>query len=794
MPNEIIAESQREVEGITVSDINTEERMSKPEQLRSLHNRFALDDKDTSENRAIIQEGLDFLPPYDQAELDQRGMGERFNVNFGLAASIKNEAVGAYLDLLTSPVALTKIALEPDVDDDKRDAWAAIMSEEWTKMMRSWDAWQANGLLLADIFVSQGIGIPWFNDKASILFEVGSLEDCKFPADAVAIPSKNEIMTIKRSFTISELYAKIEKAKDQASENINGWNGRVIKKLIETAKPKAAESAFGDTDFEARARAIKASRLGSSNDIPTVEVIWGVVKELDGRISVYAVPQNAFAGKDTPKGSIQEDDCWLYKKRNAYEDVNQAYQIFPFSIGNKNRIYTIRGLGYAIHEAGQADNVLRCKMMDAARHRSSEIYQAERVVESAEDIQFIDGGHCLIAPPGLKNLQSTNSMRLDQSIGFALQSNVDMMSRHSSGLARNSISDNPNARRNEMQVTFEMQNLDKMQGFALSLWYGPYDKLMRELVRRSFQETQTDLAASRMVSNMKKACERRGVPPEIFDKIDLPATQATRLMGAGSKGSRVVMFQQMSQLFSSMDAQGQEFFMFDFATEIVGGEKAERYFGVPGQRRGHVDEAIAQLENDALLEGDMLDPIDGENRMVHLQSHLGELVTGVEEVNEGVQDLADWTMRHIPLYRHTVDTLERTTVHESRIQELNSFRQQLQQVGELIDNGLRHINKLREQGELAPEGQVDEAGNPIPADPNAPQGQEMTASQRDNEAKMNRIFAEGQAKISLLAQQSAAKIAINQQESIARIGVMDAEAAAKIKRQQILDRAMGSRG
>jgi hypothetical protein len=254
----------------------------------------------------------------------------------------------------------------------------------------------------------------------------------------------------------------------------------------------------------------------------------------------------------------------------------------------------------------------------------------------------------------------------------------------------------------------------------------------------------------------------------------------------------------MGQLYAEMDPQGKEFFNYDFASEIKGPESAERYFGLPGQRRGHVDVAIAQLENNDMLEGSIIDPVDGENKMVHLAEHIEELIAGIAQVNEGQMDIAQWTMQNIPLYRHCVDTLEQTTVHESRIQELNSYRQQVQQAGEIIDNGLRHINKMREQQGDQSQG-LDPNGNPIPAGEQEmtpeqqEQQQKLSAAQQDNDLKMAKIFAEAQAKIQVMQQMSAAKRAIEQQESTAKILLMDAATRADIRRKEILARAsMGS--
>lgn len=775
----VFRSSQDALQALEVESVYKDERLGSPSILRALHTRNCEDDAEGSANRAAVQELMDFVPPYDQADNEARGMGDRFNINYGTATALKNEAVGPFLDIWTSPTTLVKIALDHDVDPDQKSAWADIMSDEWSKMMRRWDVSTSNMLQLVDIFVTHGVAIPWFEDKASLMHQIGSLEDCKFPADTEAVPSKVELMTITRRMSVTDLYAKIEDHEGEA--DYNGWNGPEAKRLIENAKPVTLG---GDSwNYEEAARLAKSCRIGNAHNLPQIDLVWGVVRELDGSMSVYATTRDNNIQNDQPAVAYDEKETWLYRKRSAYDDANQAFQIFPFSVGNKKRIYTIRGYGYALFEPGQADNILRCKMMDSVRHRTSEIYQPDSVVDSIEDLQFIDLGYAMIAPKGLKGVPQMNAMEMDKNIGYVLASNLDVMNKHGAGLASSSIVENPNARRNEMQVTAELEHTNKMQGFAVSLYYGPYDEYIRELVRRSFKETQTDLACAKMVERMKDACIARGVPREILGRIDLSGTMATRLMGAGSKGSRLIAFQQMGQLYASMDAQGQEFFNYDFAAEIKGSEAATRYFGIPGQRRGHIDVQIARLENNDLLDGQVIEVADGENHMIHLQEHIEELVVGIEQVNQGQKDISEWTIENIPLYKHCVETLEVTTVHPTRIKELNSFRQQIQQAGEIIDNGLRHINKIREE-----EGDQSQGLDPN-ADQLDPAQQEANAAQQDNDLKMAKMFAEAKAKIEIMQQTTAAKIAMDQQKTIADIDLKDAQTAAEIRRQDVLARA-----
>ena len=85
-------QSKQDLASLEVESIDQEERITSPSALRILHARFCEDDADSSANRTAVRELMDFMPPYDPDDLKDRGQEERFNINFGLAASMRNEA------------------------------------------------------------------------------------------------------------------------------------------------------------------------------------------------------------------------------------------------------------------------------------------------------------------------------------------------------------------------------------------------------------------------------------------------------------------------------------------------------------------------------------------------------------------------------------------------------------------------------------------------------------------------------------------------------------------------------
>ena len=782
----VIAESQNTLAALDDKGQPLEERIGTPAALRTIHEQFKHNDEESAANRAAVQELVDFVPPYDPAELESRGQRDRFNVNFGMVSAIVAEAVGSYLDIFTTPVALLDLKLQHNVTAEDKDQWASIMSEEFTTMLRSWDASTPNALLLDNILVTHGVGIPWFEDSNNLAFEVGSMEDFNFDDDAVAISSKVECTTVERTMSVAKLFSKIDGKKvDEDGFTTDGWHVEMVKDLIRRAEPGNNQEDVWD--YEKVQRRIKGNRVTGGKNLPSIELVWGFVRELDGTYSVYAAANNY--KQKTPSeeyaGVAEQNEPWVFRQRHRYKDANQAFQIFSFGVGNKLNIHTIRGLAYFLYEAGQADNVIKCKVLDAARMRASEIYQPAGGIESERDMQMIDVGHALIIPQSLRGVQQPGGLPLDKTAGVAQEVIRDVMDRHSGGLASNGLFNNPGARRNELQVAAELDQLSKLLSFAINLYYPPFEKFLRELARRAFTQTQTDLETIELVKDMKRRIVERGVPKEMFSKIDFKRSVVSRIMGAGSRGTRMLIFTQLSQLFAEMDEVGKEYFVFDWATELVGHDKAVRYFGRPEERRGHIDISIARLENARLKEGDFIDPTDGENRMVHLQIHIEEgLEPNLDAVEQGMMPFEDYVMENVSLFQHTVETLDKTTVHDSLVPQLNAMRQRVQQIGEVIQNGLKEINAKRTREGQAPVGQEGQ-----PASPEQQAQADAQAKQLEASTKIEIMVAEAQAKLEQMARQTEAKIASMQQESMARIATLDAEAAAKIERARVLEAA-----
>jgi hypothetical protein len=188
------------------------------------------------------------------------------------------------------------------------------------------------------------------------------------------------------------------------------------------------------------------------------------------------------------------------------------------------------------------------------------------------------------------------------------------------------------------------------------------------------------------------------------------------------------------------------------------------------------------LENFQLVEGDYMEPKDGQNMLVHLSIHVPELALELEQVDQGQIDLMEWTLKHQTLYQHCVATLEMTSVHETVEAELNDYRAQVQRIGELVVNGMKQLAKeQRESGEAAagPNGDSDEAIAQRKAQA------EMQIAEAKQAQKMQHIFQEGMLKLDMEKKAGQWKMVAAAQKAMADISIDDAKEQQKLRRAGI---------
>jgi hypothetical protein len=761
-------ESSKDLDQMVENDLRTlspdgeapKRRMASPDGMRAIYRKMVEDDSESAIARSIIQGDMDFVPPFDEDENEDKGQGDRFNFNTGEAAAIKNEAVSGYVDIFTTPATLASIPLNDKVAEPQRSLWGKIMAEEYTTMRRADDRWFPNALALCDLFATHGVGICCFEDNETFNVSTGGLDRFKFPRKQTIITSETEMVMASGEMSVTELYEKIE-------EDLDDWDKDSLIKAILSSASKVKDSW---TSYEALQRDIKSHDLDVFGICEPVKLIYAWIKEFNGKVSFYITTEQDVAGKS--------EDCthgpaYLFKGEDYYDSIEQAFQIFAFSQGNGMRLHSVRGLGYLIYQLCNATNILTCKMMDNARVESSLLIQPA-THEDMQDIQLLDFGPGLALPPNVSIPQRPAAGNLNNTIIPAINLAKQLMDRSTGGLSSgNMMINQDNSRRTKLEVSAQLDFINKLNSFAISLFYGPLDKLTKEQVRRAFAVRQSRAKDAQMVRDMKARCLARGVPKEAFGMIDYKSVTATRIIGTGSRSSRIMVYDQLGSMYSQMDEIGRKAYSFDLACELIGSAAAERYFGRPEEKRIPIDAKIADLENLELLEGDWIDPMDGEDHLAHAERHLAELESGMEGVETGEIGFDEWTMRNQMVHQHLVKTLEMAVVPEQLQPQLNAIQQRAQQVGEIIVNGMRELERKRREG--IEQGQPGEGQE---GEPQQPSEAELKAAKfQQDMAQAAELHSE---KLRQLREMGEQKIVLETQKALAAIGAKEASMQRKL--------------
>ena len=244
----------------------------------------------------------------------------------------------------------------------------------------------------------------------------------------------------------------------------------------------------------------------------------------------------------------------------------------------------------------QASNLMQCAMLDSARDSMSVKY----VTPSEKDlsvIPIVQAGPATLIPAHLQIAPDQHAPDLQRSAVPAMNLLSQQINRMSTSSALSDVFSNGQDRRSTFEVGAAIEFYSSINASAMRLFTKPWRELLVEMGRRAFKATQDkDTKAGKMADKMRRRCIARGVPEEIFEKIDWEEAVVKMPVGLGSKSARNAIFAQGTELITEMDEVGRENFAIDRMVELFGPEQASQYIPMRGIQRQPMDTKIAQLE------------------------------------------------------------------------------------------------------------------------------------------------------------------------------------------------------
>lgn len=728
-------------------------RIKDARSLHQVYSRMRKADEGSAINRQKVQRMFDGEPPYDESQLLLTNQSDRANLDFGVASGLMEKSMSAYIDMVNA----TEVLVSGKTlygETGMRQEWEDKIFREITTMIRSWRGFNYRFLRLCHHFIGDGIGIAYRETPVDWRFRVSSLDGFYLPRQSEASEDEIEIACCVRSYTCGQLYEFIQHGPEVA-KNL-GWNYEAVKKAI--IKAKGARPAEYD-DWDKVSAEIKNNDIYEGATSSEIKVVHAWTKEFDGTYTHYI---------------IQEDDeleDFLFEKQSRFKSSDHAFIIFTYGIGSNGLYHSIRGLGYKIYPHVQEANRLRCQMLDAARISGSILVQPDSE-ESAENLSLVYYGPFAVMAPGLKMIENRTIPNYSNSV-IPILSDFDQQIANRTGQYTENIF-NDGKERTRFEVAAELEHLAKISVASLHLFYEPLDRLFREMVRRIIdREYLPNEPGGEYVRDLKLRLTKQDVPLEALYSIDIKTVKAVRAVGAGSQAARALVASELKQTMGSLDEVGQKTVLRETFASLVGWDNVDKYVPRLEGPRETADDKFAKLENlmmqDSTVDNVKQVPVNGTDiATVHLRIHVGLLDEYAMSLESGQTDMMQVIPIMSSIHSHCTVHLQQVEGDQLIQEEFGMWNQRLQQLSEIIYNGVKHIQKLQkqdqEQQQQSPEAAPTQGEDVKFA-------QELERSVLEHRVKLQQSMDEHQMKLNMAASKAA------QDRALA-----DAKAAADIKR------------
>lgn len=679
---------------------------------RQIFQNMRYDDRLRNQVRARQQAMLDGEPPYDQALRAAKGQGALTNVNWGDAKNVMENFMGGMIDLDSVEV-LMNIPMPRHVipHDDTRFNYENICAQELTRMIRAWEGYEQNRLILAHWFGGHGVGIAYFEDDKDWRFTATGFGDFVIPNDTPASEDMLECAGVLRYMPLHKMYSYIRNPK--AAEQ-RGWNVEMVKRAMMRACPESVWNGL-PPDWQRLEMLIRNNDMGTgygyggygagdTGRTSKVALIHLWCQEFDGKVTKYITTLDAIPDYQN------KPEPWLYAKESIYPEMRRGMMFFPYGIGDNGTYYAISGILRAIFPQIKAINRAQSHMLDAAMMgcamKIQPLTEASMsrmkvvplgpiwLMPSVEHGQIVEQRNPDVAQsvmPVIADLRSTVSARAGQFQGD------------------NSPIGSP-VEKTRFQVAAELDALGKVGATQEKLWNAPWTRLLREIVRRVCAESYPEQwPGGKEVAEFKRRLMEKGVDTALLKYIDFDGITANRAVGSGSGAARIGRLESLRQLAPEMDDVGRYNLNRDLTAATLGGDydAANRYMPERPGSRPPVDVQFADLENSLMKLSEEPTIEVNQDGFAHLSRHVPFLGKLIESVEKGEAELEEVIEPMVICYYHCADTLEQ--VEQSQImQELVAqYRQTIQQMGAFVVNAQRKI--IAEQMRAAEKAQEEGA-------------------------------------------------------------------------------------
>ncbi len=522
-----------------------------------------------SPKRARVKGLVDGNPPYKYADLKNAGRARDCNVNWRVAESYLNNALGAFYDIFSEVPTYAKVMLDLP-DDPMCEDKSRVVTEEFDRIQKREPKFDYNMQISQHEMVLYGFGPFVFDDEFDWRPSTGKCGEFYVPEGAKSNTESWDYCMMQVAYLPHKLYEYIV---DEKAAREMGWDVEAVKAAIMNAMPRSSTQTQNWEWYQQQLKSGSFYYSQQSKKIFSVHVWFREFPDKEsseGRIShkIFLENQNINTGIT---GKPQTDK-FLFSKIGQYSTWDECVHAMYYDHGGGGEHYSVTGMGVKMYAAMEYQNRLLCKLADDA-FAPKTLFKPLSASQS-QRMNLVTMGNYGVLPNGWDMVQQAVNPMMEESLAFnrevggLLSSNLSQYRQDQQKTTGNPVT------ATEAQISAsEQARLGKTQ---LNRYYEQLDKLYAEKYRRLVSPRLLEsMPGGKSAKEFIKRCKDRGVTIEELRKID--SVKSTRVVGQGSPYMREASLQFILGMVAMLPEDGRSNLIDDIISSKVGNYAVKRY-------------------------------------------------------------------------------------------------------------------------------------------------------------------------------------------------------------------------
>jgi len=676
--NEKQKTEEAEIQGIDERGNAAADRIGDAVTARALFLRLKDEDSTASSFRAKIAGQLNGNPPRDPAKMRQLGLGGFSNVNFREAEGIIELNASSFWELDMEVPTFINVRVFDDnklaIPDELN--YGQIIAEEYTRTLREWPEYFYNRMLSILEMLRYGHGPVYWRDKYDWRFEATKVGTVLFPQETKALTREPELVMIRDTYRVGELYRLIQTDKDKEESADAGWDTEEVKDAILRAQKNRVppEKRQQVPEWEALQQMIKnndySANYVSCNPVGVVHIL---IREIGGEkgITHYLIPED------------EERQNFLYRQKNEFESMYHVINPFLCGVGD-GQIKSVKGLGHKIYPHIEQSNRFLNHIINTG-YMNGTLLVTTNTPNALSLTQF---GPVTVLPKHVEPIAQNFMPNMDylarvrSILHGVVNANVGIFSRQA-------IDERQGPPKTAHEVNVEEIKNARLEKTQINVHYLQLDALHRETFRRLVNPDYPAQAGGYAeAKEFRKRCEQRGVPKE-FLSVDKCSVSAMRSIGYGSAVAKDNVTRELLAVSDRFPVIGQNNILRDFTAARVGHDMVDRYAPVVTMRDVPNSEgAVATLENNAIVQG--METMVGADQPhpIHVQVHMNMAMQVAQAYLQGAESGQSDVVKSYQILarslQHVGAHLQYWSKSSARKAEREQYEDQGKQIAQLV--------------------------------------------------------------------------------------------------------------